>query len=199
MARGNDASAATQEFVGQYGVHPNAEALVNAHRAASDPALERAQMTAIDAEKTAELDLSEIEAEQGGEVLDAAVRGNAIVYVAEGEDGRTYKGILPHSDKYKAPAGSAQANAERAALQGDVELARKGAEIQAKIDAEVEEARAAASEKYGQELQEFQQEQAEKAAEAAEVAQAEAEEAEKGAAETEGKATKQAKAETKKS
>ena len=160
-----DAAASSAEFVGQYGIHPNAEALLLAHQASLDPALEAALLKPVDAEATAELDLESIEPEQGGKVLDAAVRGGNIVYVAEATDGRYYKGIVPAEDE-EAKAGDPAKAAERATTLAETKMAKLSSVANTNIEAKVAEFRA-----------ELQAEAAEALASAREEAQGEAQEA----------------------
>lgn len=153
-------------FAGQYGIHPNAEALLAAHRASIDPALEAALLKPVDAEATADLDPSEIEPAQGGTVQTAVVRGGVIVYVAEAEDGRLYKGVQAedHEPPVKSP---------------EVAVTEAAATVNANIEAKVAEFRA--------ELQE-------QAAEAMEGVREEAQEKVEAAAEAEAEATAEAEA-----
>jgi hypothetical protein len=101
MPRGNDAEAAAQElaereFATQYGPHQNAEQLRHAHMQSLDRELAAAQLKRVDEEATANLDLASITPSQGGTVLSASVRGGMVVYLAEGADGRSYKGVEPY-------------------------------------------------------------------------------------------------------
>jgi hypothetical protein len=174
MARGNDANAALSDLHGQYGVHPNAESLIGAHRGALDPALERASMSRVNAAATEDLDLSSIEPEGGGTVLAAAVRGGVIVYVAEGEDGRTYKGIAPWGGAKVPSYESVEDKAARGELALGGKIAEKAVAINAEIEAQVAAYRDKLNTEYGQklasEVEQVQSEQAEQVGEAQEAA-----------------------------
>jgi peptidoglycan DL-endopeptidase RipA len=179
--------AARAEFTGQYGMHPNAEALVLAHQSSLDPAIEAASLKPVDAEATKELDLSSVEPELGGKVLDAVVRGNAIVYVAEDADGRTYKGLQP-TEGYEAPKTDPGGEAARAASKAAAKMARLSANANANIEAKVAEYRAElqqqAAEALAEASEETQSEAQQAAEEAAEQAEAEAKEAAEATAES---------------
>jgi len=180
MPRGHELlqedTAATAEFQGQYGIHPNAEALLLAHQASLDPALQAALMRPVDAEATAELELSEIEAERGGKVIDAAVRGDAIVYVAEGSDGQLYKAVTPANENYSPPVGSATDAAARAATRTEAEMGRAAQVVNANIAAKLEERRAELAAQAGEELAAYREElQGQAEAEVEEAAAAEEE------------------------
>lgn len=138
MPRGNDAAAATAELTGQYGEHGNAEQLIQASRVMVDPLLAQAQLKRINPQKTEEIDVESIEPEFGGRVVDAAHRGDAITYVAIGEDGRSYKGAIP-AGKLDAQMEAKRADRQRAAA--EFKAQREVAQINAEIDAEVEEFR----------------------------------------------------------
>lgn len=97
MPRGND-EAAHRDFQTQYGVHGNAEQLLEQHRAAMNPTLRAAQLKPRDDEASDSLDQAKIKPSQGGKVLDAAVRGGLIVYVAEDKEGRAYKDTAPFKE-----------------------------------------------------------------------------------------------------
>jgi hypothetical protein len=127
-------------FAGQYGIHPNAEALLNAHRANVDPALEAALLKPVDEEATADLDPSEIEPAKGGTVQTAVVRGGVIVYVAEGEDGRLYKGV--QAEGHEPPSGDADAAVSQAAATVNANIEKKVAEYRAELNEAAAEAMA---------------------------------------------------------
>jgi hypothetical protein len=174
-----DAAATAAEFTGQYGIHPNAEALLLAHQAAQDPALEAASRKPVDDEATKELDLSSIEPSGGGKVLDAVVRGNAVVYVAQGPDGRTYKGFEPR-EGYEAPAEDPSAAGLRAGSKAEMEMARLTAIANTNIEAKVAEFRAELQEQAAEQLASAREEVQSEAEEAAEEAQKAAEESSGG-------------------
>lgn len=179
MPRGHELLAEDAEhvrnFTGQYGVHPNAEALLAAHRANLDPALEAASGKQIDGDATAKLDLSKIEPERGGVILSASVRGNAIVYVAEGEDGRTYKGMAPYNKSYAPPAEDPNEAAGRAAMRKETEYSHIAAVVNMNVEAEVEAFRAKLNEQAAEVLAKAREDLNEDAVKAAEEARSEAE------------------------
>lgn len=131
----------------------NAEDLIRAHSQAQSRAVQKASLLPVDAEATAALDLEELAGQlDGGEdtVLAAAVRGNAIVAIAEDADtGRTYKTVLPANDSYVPPeedpvqAETDKAESEFAAeiaklrTEHAEELAKVRAEADAKLSAEI--------------------------------------------------------------
>jgi hypothetical protein len=178
MPRGNDSVAATAELQGQYGEHGNAEQLIQAARAMSDPLLASAQLKRIDAEKTEQIDVESIEPEFGGRVVDAAHRGDAITYVAIGEDGRSYKGAIP-AGKLDSQMQAKRAERQRAAA--EFRAQREVAQINAEIEQEVEEYR----------RQKFEEARS-KIEEARDKAQQEGQAAAKQAAEEEGPEEEQA-------
>lgn len=168
---------ARAEFAGQYGMHPNAEALVLAHQASLDPALEAASLKPVDAEATKELDPSSIEPERGGRVLDAVVRGGVIVYVAEGTDGRSYKGIQAPDDA-DLPQEDPSTAGLRAATKAEAKMAQLAATANANIEAKVAEFRAELQQQAAEALAEERESLQEEAQKAAEEAQEQAEEGE---------------------
>ena len=131
-------------FAGQYGIHPNAEALLAAHRASFDPALEAALLKPVDQEATDELDLSEIEPAQGGKVTAAAVRGGVIVYVAEGEDGRSYKAV--QAEDHEPPVKPADVAVSEAAVTVNANIEAKVAEFRESLQEAAAEAMASVRE-----------------------------------------------------
>lgn len=103
MPRGNDTEA-HRDFATQYGIHGNAEALLAQHRTAMSPALKAANLKPRDDEASDSLDLDRIKPSEGGTVLSASVRGGMIVYVAEDDNGRTYKDVEPFTGRRREPA-----------------------------------------------------------------------------------------------
>lgn len=101
MPAGNDAQAAYTELVDRFGAgHGRAEDMIEARRDAYPEELRRAQLQEVDNNATALLDDAEV-AEAAGvseaAIQSKAVRGDAVVAVIEGSDGRTAKVSLPLS------------------------------------------------------------------------------------------------------
>lgn len=125
MPRGNDAAAAAADLIAKGGVTSNAETLIQANQARLTPGLMAAQVRGIDAEATAELDLVQVGKDAGlpdDHVVEAAaVRGNAVSYVATGPDGRSYKGAYyPDGKQEPTEAAADAAHRERIAAELDV-------------------------------------------------------------------------------
>lgn len=95
MARGNDAEAASRELQSTVGgPFESADELIRRNREAHDPVVMRAGMIRQDDEATDALrskGFASVKAPNGGKVVDGAVHGDSIVYVAETEDGGLYK------------------------------------------------------------------------------------------------------------
>lgn len=138
MPRGNDAAAAKADLIAKGGVTTNVEAMIQASQARLTPGLLAAQVRAIDAEATAELDLKKVAKDaklpDGHTVESAAVRGNAVSYVATGPDHRSYKGVYyPNADDEPADEPLAAVARERAASEGDVAMAVAQAKAEADL------------------------------------------------------------------
>lgn len=159
MPRGNDPAAA-QDFRDAYGVYGNAEELIRAHMAAQDPAVKKASLLPVDSEATAELDLDKLtnDVEGDGEVVAAAVRGNAIVCVVEDEGGRTYKTVLPADDSYAPPAADSN-SAIREAAKLDVEHRDKLAALRAEQAQQLADERERLDEEFAAEAAKLREEQ----------------------------------------
>lgn len=132
----------------QYGIHPNAQSLIDAHQASVDPAVTRASLTQIDPEATkeAEDDMDaaggKLELEDDDKLLAVAVRGNALVGVVENAQGNVRKVVGPWNDRYEAPTLSADAVTRRATAERDSKVAQETARLRAEADAKIAEARA---------------------------------------------------------
>ena len=189
MPRGNDPDA-RKEFLERYGtLNPdipttNAEELIRAHNASQSKAVAQASLLPQDNEATAELDLEDLSDDAGGNVLAAAVRGNAIVAVVEDANGRTFKTVLPANDKYKPPAEDPADAAQMEQAKADIDLQAELARQRAEFDEKIAEMRAEFEQKLGETAAEKQEEASERvaaAAEEAEKAQTEAAEETRGA------------------
>lgn len=128
----------------QYGVHANAEGLIESHRTSQNPALQKALLTPVDNDATAEAK-SDLKATAGklknipedSEVVDAAVRGNALVAVVQHPNGELEKVIGGWTDDWDAKltpeqkVEQATAESERHVQQ---EIARLQAEMAQQLD-----------------------------------------------------------------
>lgn len=132
----------------QYGIHPNAQALIDAHQASVDPAVTRASLTQIDPEATAEAEedfeatAGKLELGDDDKLLAVAVRGNALVGVVESADGSVRKVVGPWNDRYEAPTVSADVATRRATAERDARVAQETARLRSEADARIAEARA---------------------------------------------------------
>ena len=94
MPRGNDATAVAAENRKRFGDYQDCESLIRSQAALVNPALQRTLQIPRDDSKTDEIkkDLDAVAAKfnlgEGESVVDASVRGNAIVAVIEGTDNR---------------------------------------------------------------------------------------------------------------
>jgi hypothetical protein len=178
MPRGNDPDA-VQEFRDTHGITGNAEALIRAHRATQDPAVQQASLKQINAKATEELDLGEVEGQlEEGETLDSAVvRGNAIVAVVYDKEGRASKRVFPANDSYKAPAGASGQAVARAADQADAEMQAEVARLREERAQRLAEEAKKIDEEMNQELEKLREDAAKKVEEARKEAE-EAEESE---------------------
>lgn len=118
MPRGNDSAAAVADLISKGGVTTNAEKLIDAVRDARSPELEAASMKTLDAEATAELDISKAKVPRGHTVLSGAVRGGKTIYVVEDANGRAYK--LLEGDKVDEEQHPSKATDPGAADPGDL-------------------------------------------------------------------------------
>jgi hypothetical protein len=167
MPRGNDPDAAAEfdsSLFEQYGVHSNAQELIDAHQASVDPALTRAQLAQIDPEATAEakddLDAAagKLDLAEGDEVVDVAVRGNALVAVVQDAAGNTRKVVGPANDKYKPPTLAPAEEQRRAEINRDQQVAAETRRLRAEADAKIAEARAAEDQRVSEEIAKIKEE-----------------------------------------
>jgi hypothetical protein len=175
MARGNDPQAA-REFAAEYGASGNAEELIRAHKASISPEVSAASLRAVNNEATAELDLDSLAKKAGvEEVVAAAVRGNAIVYVDQ--DGR--KGVLPANDRYRAPKESPADAVVREQSAADLEMQDAVTQHRAKLAQQLAEEKERLDAEVAEELQKLREDHAKRIADAAKDAEKEAEKAAK--------------------
>jgi len=167
MPRGNDTEYAVdfdKKVMEQYGVHPNAQALIDAHRASRDPGVLRAGMTQMDPEATAEAndDLQATAAkfpDAQGDLVSTAVRGNAIIGVfLDPLTGAYSKQVAPWSDSYKPPVISQEAAEERAAYLREEHIRVETEKLRVDADQKIAEARAAEEARISEELQRITEE-----------------------------------------
>ena len=186
MPRGNDSEYAVdfdKRLMEQYGVHPNAQALIDAHRASRDPGVLRAGMTQINPEATDEAN-ADLEATAGkfenatGDLVNAAVRGNALIGVfLDPVTGEYSKAVAPWSDAYKPPVISQEAAEERAAYLREEHVRVETEKLRIEADDKIAEARAAEDARIAEALTQINEEADAKLAEAKASAAAAAEQA----------------------
>lgn len=161
MPRGDD-KAAHAEFdaasLSQYGIHANAQEMIDAHRRSISPAYRKAALLPVDEEATAEV-LEDLDAlrEKFGladdvQVLTAAVRGNALVAAVEYPSGVIEKVVTGANSKYVPPklTPEQEADAERSAA--DAEVARQVALLRAEFEQQLAEARDDLTAQLGEEM-----------------------------------------------
>jgi hypothetical protein len=154
MPRGNDTEHAktfNKDTTAQYGVFPNADEMIRAHRASIDPAVTRASLLSLDEEATAEAneDLDALADKvdglaEGDTIIGAAVRGNALVVVFVDEQGWTHKAVGGWTDKYEAPELTPAEVTLQAEAKRDALVRTETARLQAEADAQIAEAKAEA-------------------------------------------------------
>jgi hypothetical protein len=161
----------------------NAEALQRAYRASQSRAVAKASLLPIDNAATADLDLDEVEGQLGGDTFHAAaVRGNAIVVVAEDANGRVYKTVLPANDRYVAPPEGDPA--EEAASNSELAFQAEVAKLRAEFEAELEKVREELTKQFSEKVTDAREETLDQASEEAQKAQAEAEDDSEGGGES---------------
>jgi hypothetical protein len=142
---------ARQELAsGQYGGHPNAEALIRAHFASISPEVragirlpENADALAAAKEKDAG---SQIEVPEGGSLVDWSVRGSdprhmVLSYVWEDAHGRWHHGVQGYSDDYQGPHETAADKTVRETMEYDARAQAKAAETNVQIEEKLAEIR----------------------------------------------------------
>lgn len=106
MPRGNEAEQAAAEFQTRYGVHANAEELLQAHGQAFSNDLISASMQSLDQEATAELDLDAAKGvPKGATVVDGAVRGDSVIYLCDDGSGHLFKIVQDYEPGSKSGGG----------------------------------------------------------------------------------------------
>lgn len=167
MPRGNDPDA-RRDFLERHGtLNPdlpttNAEELIRAHSVSQSRAVAKASLLPVNNTATDELDLDSLDDKAGGHVVAAAVRGNAVVCVVEDETGRTYKTVVPHNDRYVAPAEDAAEEVAREQSMADIDLQAALMEQQEKHAEAIAELRKEFDEKLGEIVAEKQEESQER-------------------------------------
>lgn len=165
MPRGNDPEHARvfrKDTETQYGIYPNADEMIRHHRGSIDPALTRAGLLQQDDEATEKVreDLDAAAKKFGladdDQILDAAVRGNALVVVYEDADGWTHKAVTGYNDKYRPPTLTPAEEAIQAEAKRDRLVRSETARLQADADARIAEARAEADARVSAEVAEIQ-------------------------------------------
>lgn len=154
MPQGND-TAAHEAFKSsmesQYGPFANAEELIQTHAAGIDPSLRRTGLTQIDpqaTEKLREEGLDKVakkfkDAPQDAELVDFAVRGNALVGVFMDANGNYSKEVTGANDRFKPDAGvSGDSALLRAQARADARVRAETQRLQAEAEERIAEARA---------------------------------------------------------
>jgi hypothetical protein len=135
-----------QNVMNQYGIHPNAEAMIRAHKAAIDPALTHANLIERNDDETAKVreDLAGVAKKlglKGGTVLDAAVRGHALIALWQPDNGPIRKVVGAYDEKYEPPKLSPAAQMERAEGERERVLAEETARLRAQAELRLAEHR----------------------------------------------------------
>jgi hypothetical protein len=155
----------------QYGVHPNAEALIESHRASQNPALQKTALLPVDADATEEAK-SDLKAAAGkldvpeeAELVDVTVRGNALVGVVQHPNGELEKVIGGWTDDWEAKLTPEQ-KVQQAQAESERHVQSEVARLQADFAQQLDDAKA-----------ELQQEMSEQIAAVREEAQKDVEKA----------------------
>jgi hypothetical protein len=96
MPRGNDPEEAASELRARYPDSGNVQDLLRASRVGQSATLQAAQLKPKDEEESAKLDLDKVadKVPGEGEVLDASVRGDHVIYAVQRPNGFVHKGVL---------------------------------------------------------------------------------------------------------
>lgn len=151
MPRGNDSAAVRAENVGRFGDYASAEDLIRHQAALVDPALQKVLNTPLNEDATVDAQGrikelgSRFDLAEGEELVDVAVRGNALVGVIEQADGRRRKALTGWDDDWEPPAltdeEKRRTEAARAVREADEQIAR----IRSAADEEIRKAEEAAA------------------------------------------------------
>lgn len=150
MPRGDDTQAHAEfdaAAVAQYGIHSNAQELIEAHRRSVNPAVQKASLLQVDEEATAEArdDLDDVasrfDLDDDVKVLDVAVRGNALIAAVEHPNGFIEKLVTGWNDKYVAPKLTPEQEADQVKSASDAQVAREVARLRAEFDQRLAEAK----------------------------------------------------------
>lgn len=175
-------AAFAQNAQGQYGVHPNAEALIEAHRATMDPALQKASLLAPDAEQTfeAKSDMKAAAKKLGvkdgeGEIVDVSVRGNALIGVVEYPDGTVGKVVGGWTDDYTPPRLTPEQAEASARAQADAEQSRAIQRLEVEFQSKLQDTIVEMREEMTSEIDKIRQQAEKEQARAVEAAQKDSE------------------------
>lgn len=161
-------TAAYAQFQGEFGIHGNAEDLIEAHRRAQNPALRAASLLQVNADATEEAkgDLKGAAKKLGlsddATLVDVTVRGHALIGVVEYPNGVHGKVVGGWDDDYAPPAMTPAEASDAAA-----------AERTAALDREIANLRADYAEQFADATAEHQQKMAEEIAKIRESAEKE--------------------------
>jgi uncharacterized membrane protein YgcG len=188
----NDRLEAVREFRERYNFSPNAEELIAANNAQFSRAATEAGLMPIDHNATAELDLDKLQKEtlvvagvkasEIGEVVSAAVRGNAISVVVQMPDGRIHKDVVPANDRYVAPRETPAEAASRQMAITNTEMLAEIDRMREETAAELANIRLESEQKLAEAIERLQQEQADAVGDAVKDAEKAQEQAAKDAA-----------------
>lgn len=164
--RGNDVESAVAEAAmrQQYGLHGNADDMIRSVRANQDPAVAKASLLGIDEPATAKLKeeglasvAGRFDLEDGEELLDFNVRGNAIVGIIENEHGITRKAVAGANDDYKTPKLTPEQEALKAQSAHDRHIQAETARLRAEADERIRQAEEEENLRVAKELQKIRE------------------------------------------
>lgn len=173
-ARGllTDEAHATQfnnALMSQYGIHSNAQEMIDAHKDSVDPAVEVASMLQEDPEETdkARKDLAatakKFDLDADEELVGATVRGNAVVGVIENQvTGHTYKRVAAWNEAYKPPKLTPAQRARLVEQEAATLQAREIEALRREADAKLARARDEITTELGQDIQSLKERLAER-------------------------------------
>lgn len=120
---------------GEFGIHSDAESLIEAHRRAQNPALRAASLLQVDADATEEAkkDLKgsakKLGLDDDAVLTDVTVRGHALIGVVEFPNGAAHKVVGGWDDDYTEPRMTPAEAADAAAAQREAALDREVANL----------------------------------------------------------------------